>query len=83
MKQVTTATITVISPNISANTLCQRQFKNPIFVILIAAAIVAGFFAQPDQSISIISMIILSVVLGFYNEYKAEKIVDKLKKSVS
>ena len=60
-----------------------RQFKNPIFAILIAAAIVAGFFAQPDQSISIISMIILSVVLGFYNEYKAEKIVDKLKKSVS
>jgi Mg2+-importing ATPase len=50
---------------------------------LIAAAVVAGFFAQPDQSISIISMIILSAVLGFYNEYKAEKIVDNLRKSVS
>ena len=60
-----------------------RQFKNPIFAILIAAAVVAGFFAQPDQSISIISMIVLSVVLGFYNEYKAEKIVDSLRKSVS
>ncbi len=60
-----------------------RQFKNPIFAILIAAALVAGFFAELDQAIAIISMIILSVILGFYNEYKAEKIVDSLRKSVS
>jgi Mg2+-importing ATPase len=44
---------------------------------------VAGFFAQIDQSIAIISMIVLSVILGFYNEYKAEKIVDSLRQSVS
>jgi len=60
-----------------------RQFKNPIFAILIAAAVVAGFFAQLEQSIAIIAMITLSVVLGFYNEYKAEKIVENLQHSVS
>lgn len=60
-----------------------RQFKNPIFAILIAAALVAGFFDEIDQSIAIISMIIISVVLGFYNEYKAEKIVESLRQSVS
>jgi len=60
-----------------------RQFKNPIFTILIACAVVAGFFAELEQSIAILSMIALSVVLGFYNEYRAEKTVDNLRKSVS
>lgn len=60
-----------------------RQLKNPIFIILVVASIVAGFFSQLEQSISILSMIALSVVLGFYNEYKAERIVENLSKSVS
>ena len=60
-----------------------RQFKNPIFVILIACAIIAGFFAQFEQSIVILSMIALSVILGFYNEYRAEKIVEDLRQAVS
>ena len=46
------------------------------------SAIVAGFF-EIGQSIAIIAMMLLSVVLGFYNEYKAEKIIDDLRQSVS
>jgi Mg2+-importing ATPase len=60
-----------------------RQLKNPIFTILIVAAVIAGFFGEFDQSIVILSMIVISVILGFYNENKAEKIVDDLRKSVS
>jgi Mg2+-importing ATPase len=59
-----------------------RQFKNPLFFILLIAAIVSGFF-EISQSIAIIAMILLSVVLGFFNEYKAEKIIDDLRQSVS
>jgi Mg2+-importing ATPase len=53
-----------------------------LFFILLVAAIVAGFF-EPRQSIAIIAMIALSVVLGFYNEYKAEKIIEDLRQTVS
>jgi len=60
-----------------------RQFQNPIFAMLIATAVVAGLFSQPEQSIAIGVMIAISVVLGYYNEYKAEKIVDDLRKNVS
>lgn len=60
-----------------------RQFKNPIFVILIACAVVAGLYSEPKQSVIILSMIALSVILGFYNEYKAEKIVVNLRQNVS
>ncbi len=60
-----------------------RQFKNPIFAILIACAVVAGVFSELKQAVIIFSMIFLSVILGFYNEYKAEKIVENLRHNVS
>ncbi|WXG43834.1 MAG: magnesium-translocating P-type ATPase [Promethearchaeati archaeon SRVP18_Atabeyarchaeia-1] len=63
--------------------LLGRQFKNPIFAILIACAAVAFFFAEPEQSIVILTMICLSVLLGFYNEYRAEKIVEDLRQKVT
>ena len=59
-----------------------RQFKNPIFAILVACAVVAGFFQQPEQAIVILSMIAIAVVLGFFNEYKAEKTVEDLRRKV-
>ncbi len=60
-----------------------RQLKNPIFAILIACAVVAGVYSELKQAIIILSMIALSAVLGFYNEYKAEKIVEDLRQNVS
>lgn len=67
----------------SAVQLLLRQFKNPIFALLIACAVVAGLFAELRQSIAILSMIALSVILGFYNEYRAEKTVEDLRQKVS
>lgn len=60
-----------------------RQFKNPIFAILIACAVIAAFFSEPDSAIIIAVMIGISVVLGYYNEYKAERIVQDLRQNVS
>lgn len=60
-----------------------RQLNNPIFLILIACAVVAGFFGEPEQSVAIILMMALSVVLGFFNEYRAEKIIERLREKVS
>jgi Mg2+-importing ATPase len=60
-----------------------RQFRNPIFVILIACAIISAYFATIDQAISILLMIVIAVTLGFINEYRAEKTVHELQKRVS
>jgi Mg2+-importing ATPase len=53
-----------------------------LFFILLVSAIVAGFF-EVRQSVAIIAMIALSVVLGYYNEYKAEKIIEDLRHTIS
>jgi Mg2+-importing ATPase len=60
-----------------------RQFKNPIFAILVACAVITFFFAEPDQAIDILLMIVIAVSLGFFNEYRAEKTVHDLQKRVS
>jgi Mg2+-importing ATPase len=60
-----------------------RQFRNPVSGILIAAAVVNGFLGQAEQSITILAMILLSTILGFYNEYNAEKTVQALRQKVS
>jgi Mg2+-importing ATPase len=60
-----------------------RQFKNPIFAILVACALIAGSFGEPDQSIVILTMIAIAVVLGYFNEYRAEKTVQDLQQAVS
>ena len=66
----------------SAMRILIRQVKNPLLFILLVAAVVAGFF-ELEQSIAIVVIIALSVVLGFYNEYKAEKIIEHLRQTVS
>ena len=60
-----------------------RQFKNPIFAILIACAVIAGVYSDPRQAVIILLMIGISVILGFYNEHKAEKIVENLRQNVA
>jgi Mg2+-importing ATPase len=60
-----------------------RQFGNPLFIILLVATIVSFFVGSPDQAITILIIIALSVVLGFYNEYKAGKLIDELQRKVS
>ena len=60
-----------------------RQFKNPIFAILIVAVVVSGFVGDLRQAVAILIMIALSVILGFINEYRAEKIVEDLRKNTS
>jgi Mg2+-importing ATPase len=44
---------------------------------------VSGLFATLDQAIFILLMIVIAVVLGFVNEYRAEKTVHDLQKRVS
>ena len=50
---------------------------------MIACAIIAGVYSDPRQAVIILLMIAISVILGFYNEHKAEKIVENLRQNVA
>ncbi len=59
------------------------QFKNPLVLVLLAATIISYFLGEKIEAIVIISIVGLNILLGFFQEFRAEKASRELKKYVS
>jgi P-type Ca2+ transporter type 2C len=57
-----------------------EQFKDFLILILIAAAVLAGFVGDLVDTIAILVIVVINAVVGFIQEYRAEKAMETLKK---
>ncbi len=67
-----------------------RQFRDLMVLILVAAAVVSltawyldGADGPPADTLVIVAIVILNAVLGFVQEYRAEKTVEELRRMAS
>jgi len=63
---------TLATRRVHPSAVLMRQLRNPILLLLLAAALVSGLTGGGMNAVIIAVIVVLSVGLGFFNEYRAE-----------
>jgi Ca2+-transporting ATPase len=67
------------APGVSPWTLLAGQFKNVLIVILLVATALSALLGHGVEAIAIMVIVLFAVLLGFVQEYRAERAIEALR----
>jgi Ca2+-transporting ATPase len=68
---------------VSAISLLVEQFKNVLIIILLVATVLSAFLGHTMEAIAITIIVMFAVLLGFVQEYRAERAMEALRRMVA
>ncbi len=70
------------SHRVTAVGVLYRQLRNPLLILLVAAALVSAVTGDVADGVIIAAIVAMSVGLGFFNEYRSELAVASLQSNI-
>ncbi len=67
-------------PPTSVLKIVAAHFKSVIIWVLLAAVLISGVLGDMIDFVVIVAIVVLNAVIGFYQEYKAEKSISGAEK---
>jgi Ca2+-transporting ATPase len=67
----------------SAWSILLDQFKNVLIVILLVATVLSAFLGHGVEAVAVAVIVLFAVVLGFVQEYRAERAIEALREMAS
>ncbi len=68
-----------VAARVSAWAILFEQFKNVLIIILLCATALSAFLGHGIEAIAITVIVLFAVVLGFVQEYRAERAIEALR----
>ena len=72
----------ITTHDVRAFTILVRQLRNPLLILLGVATFIALATGDHTDALIILAIVALSVGLGFFNEYRSERVIEALHTSI-